>query len=378
MITGWLSVCIGVTAVLIGVSGCMLGILVDSLLSGLEIGTHDAVKARGVRLVVISVPRRYASMILSIFGYRGRHTGVQQSALTQFLFWSLLLPFARIATERSDEVKELDKGNRLALVGDAGNLSSLLSLLVSVGSLLSLFFGVISVAFGILSLVAPWIIDDWIPSTVSLIREGHPWLGWLALIVLVGTIVLLTWLMRRLKPKVAESSGPSGMMSGAADTPGSENTEKTFSRVKASVIHIDAHILGKLGQFLSVTGCHNLAIMGQKEALKRHRKVEEPEGEAANLNDLGMAFHYKGELDAAFDKYRQAMEIYEALDDQRGRAGCLANMGTIYLARKDRAKAISHYRRALLIFERLRMHKAAGRVRRAISGLEGSREAHIP
>jgi len=378
VITGWLSVGIGIIAILIGASGYVLGRLVDSLLSDLEIGTHDEMEARGVRLVLISLPRLYVRIVLSIFGWRDRPAAIQQHAVTHFLFWSLLLPFAHISTERSDQGNMPGKGEKLALLLDAGNLSRALSVVVSLGSFLSLLFGVISVAFGILSLVAPWIIDDWIPSTASLIRENHPWLGWLVLIVLIGAIVLLTWLMTSRRHKRAESRKPSGMTRGTADAPRSESTEKTLSLAKVSVIHIDAHILGSLGKFFVTMGRYNLAIRCLEEALKGHQKVRELEGEAANLNDLGVAFYCRGELDAAFDKYRQAMEIFETLDDQRGRAGCLANIATIHLAKKDRVEAIDHYQRALLIYERLRMHKAADRVRHVISGVEGSREPDMP
>ena len=376
--TGWLSVGIGTAAIVVGTSGYVLGRLVDSLLSDVKTGRRDATKARSFRLVTISLPRFYGWVVLSIFRWGDSPRVIRQHALTQFMFWSLLLPFARASTERSDTGKRPGKGNRVELIGDAGHVSTALSALVSFGSFFSLLFGLLSVTFGILSLVAPWIIDDWIPNTASLIRENRPWLGWLVLILLIGAVVLLTWLVTGRRQTWVTAMRPSRLSSSAADPPRPWSNRKSLSLAEASIIHIEAHILGSFGQFLLKMGRYGLAIRYLDQALKGHQKVREPEGKAANLNDLGVAFYYRGELDVALDRYRQALEIFEAVHDERGSAGCLANMATVYLDRRDRAKAVNHYRRALIIYERLGMHKAADRLRHVISGVGGRRQTGTP
>ena len=158
---------------------------------------------------------------------------------------------------------------------------------------------------------------------------------------------------------------------GTAEPLRSESTEKMLTRVRTSAIHTVAHIVGSIGVCFMRIGWHNLAVRCLKRALEGHQRVKEPEGEAANLANLGVALHCRGNLDRAFDAYQQAIGVYEAVDDQRGRANCLVNLGTLYVDRQDRVEALENYKRAALIYEQLGRHKTADRVRREISKVDG-------
>jgi len=364
MITGWLSIAIGMIAIFIGLLNFKLGALSGWLLSDFKIGTRDEMKSRGVKPVFIQVRYFYARVLFRIFNISLGSQGERESKLiTSYLLWALLLPFARITREIPN------KGFSLNI--DAGNLSVFMSILAQLGSYFSIFFGFLAIIFGVLSLVAPWVIDDWIPTIVTRLMNNYPWMGWLALGILVGAIVLLICFIIRRKHRKPISSKPSVATPRAtADAQQSESAEKLSSGKSKSLIHTIANTLSTVGPFLIRIGRHNMAIKCLKKALEIHQEVGELNGQASNLITLGVAFHCKGELKVSLDKYRQAKDIFKRMKDRKGQASCLANIGTVYLDKRERDKAFDHYQKALLIFEEIDRHKEADMVKNMISRID--------
>ena len=102
------------------------------------------------------------------------------------------------------------------------------------------------------------------------------------------------------------------------------------------------------------------AIKFLNEALKLGLGLfgEKHSSVATSYNNLGMAYHAKGDLDKAIDYYNKALKIWLELFGERHPdvATSYNNLGGAYHDKKDLDKAINYYNKALKIWLDLKRH----------------------
>lgn len=87
------------------------------------------------------------------------------------------------------------------------------------------------------------------------------------------------------------------------------------------------------------------------KALEKYKQMNDPEGIAKSLLNLGSIHQKKKEFDEAIDKYNQALKMFCGLPGDRSEsvANCFQNLGTIYSKQCKFTEAIDHYMVALNI-----------------------------
>ena len=93
------------------------------------------------------------------------------------------------------------------------------------------------------------------------------------------------------------------------------------------------------------------AIQSWEQALVIYRELEDRQGQANVLNNLGLAYQSLSDFRQAIAYYEQALPLFEAIGDRQGQAGALNNLGIAYRNLSDYRQAITHYEQALSLFK---------------------------
>jgi tetratricopeptide (TPR) repeat protein len=96
-----------------------------------------------------------------------------------------------------------------------------------------------------------------------------------------------------------------------------------------------------------------LAIQRQIGDSSNSDRVSSQFGEAVALNNLGIAYYYKGEHEQAIASYQESMKIFWSLYDRSGIAASLNNQSIVSLELGDYQKAIEFCHGAIGIFRNM-------------------------
>ncbi len=118
---------------------------------------------------------------------------------------------------------------------------------------------------------------------------------------------------------------------------GGKQWNKTMSRV-----------LDRFGELARLEGISEKAIKSYKESLEVMRSTGDSLGEAKALNNLGVAYLDRGELNRAMDFFTDSEKILRARTDRKGLSYVHINMGNIQRIRGEMKKAGSLFERARL------------------------------
>lgn len=94
-----------------------------------------------------------------------------------------------------------------------------------------------------------------------------------------------------------------------------------------------------------------LAFGYAQEALEMAKSINYTSGIAAALNNIGVFYRQRGNLQKALENYQLALKINDSIDNHEGKALSLSNIGTVFSLAQDYDKALKHYEEALSIFE---------------------------
>jgi tetratricopeptide (TPR) repeat protein len=75
----------------------------------------------------------------------------------------------------------------------------------------------------------------------------------------------------------------------------------------------EAAALDNIGVAYASMGQYPEALKHHQQALDIRREMGEREGEAISLQNLGFAYEHQGQPDQALDAYRQSIEVYESI-----------------------------------------------------------------
>jgi tetratricopeptide (TPR) repeat protein len=84
------------------------------------------------------------------------------------------------------------------------------------------------------------------------------------------------------------------------------------------------------------------AVGYTKEALTLANEIGDKKGQAASLNNLGIAYRNQGALDKALEYYINSLKIYDELQNKEGIALTKNNISNIYSIKKDYGQAMKY------------------------------------
>ena len=94
-----------------------------------------------------------------------------------------------------------------------------------------------------------------------------------------------------------------------------------------------------------------LARVNFKEALGIYQNLENRDGSAAALDDIGDANVFLEEFDEAVAHYEAALDIYDKSDNLAGESQMLFNVGYAYQLKGDKLKKGSGLKEARVVYE---------------------------
>ena len=97
--------------------------------------------------------------------------------------------------------------------------------------------------------------------------------------------------------------------------------------------------------------------------------VNDSQAETAAINNLGLIYQTRGELDKAEEMYKKSLEISEPAGMMELTANQYGNLGLIYEKRGDKAKAREYWEKALVLYKKIGMPHMVEQVEGFIDGL---------
>ncbi|MBW4492842.1 MAG: CHAT domain-containing protein [Oscillatoria princeps RMCB-10] len=109
----------------------------------------------------------------------------------------------------------------------------------------------------------------------------------------------------------------------------------------------EAASLENLGIAYHSLGRYTLAIDYHRQSLEIEREIGNRREEAASLGSLGNAYYSLGRYTLAIDYHRQSLEMAREIGDRRGEANSLGNLGNAYHSLGQYTLAIDYHRQSL-------------------------------
>lgn len=131
-----------------------------------------------------------------------------------------------------------------------------------------------------------------------------------------------------------------------------EETPAAIALMKAGKWQM-AHALHLQGTSHHVKGNYPMALKYYHHSLKVKNEIDDDEGMAMGLNNIGIIYKEQGNYTEALEYYRQTLEIFEKLENDGKIAIANNNIGLVLAEQKDYSNALKYYYQSLNITERL-------------------------
>jgi tetratricopeptide (TPR) repeat protein len=116
----------------------------------------------------------------------------------------------------------------------------------------------------------------------------------------------------------------------------------------------EATVLGNLGAAYLPLSQYQRAIDYSRQALPIYREVGNRNGEAKSLTNLGAAYSSLGQYQQSIEYYQQALPIFRAVGDRNTEGLLLANIGRLYAANNSPQSAIQQLKLSVEVREVIR------------------------
>ncbi len=115
----------------------------------------------------------------------------------------------------------------------------------------------------------------------------------------------------------------------------------------------EAVALDNLGLVYASRGDLDKAEERHGKALAIQEEIGNRRGQAHDLGNLGLVYFHRGEMDKAEEHHKKSVAILEEIGNRLGQAQVLGNLGNVYGGRSDLDKAEEYYNKALAIHEEI-------------------------
>ena len=122
----------------------------------------------------------------------------------------------------------------------------------------------------------------------------------------------------------------------------------------------EANSLGNLGSAYRCLGQYELAIDFHQESLAIKRDIKDRQGEAASLGNLGSAYRCLGQYERAIDFHQQHLAISREIKDRQGEVNSLGNLGLAYYYLGQYERAIDFHQQCLAISREIQYRQGEG------------------
>lgn len=112
-----------------------------------------------------------------------------------------------------------------------------------------------------------------------------------------------------------------------------------------------AQTLANLGGLYRVQGDYAKALESYDESVKRWEALGSPVGMARTLTSVGVLRYFQGEYDAALAAYQSSLKLLEGKDDKDAAAVALNGIGAVHRERGEYDLALDFYQRSLRVAE---------------------------
>ncbi len=116
----------------------------------------------------------------------------------------------------------------------------------------------------------------------------------------------------------------------------------------------EANSLGNLGNAYQSLGEYEKAIDYHEQSLAIKREIGDRKGEANSLGSLGISYHFLGQQKKAICYHKQSLAIKQEIGDGKGEANSLGNLGDVYHSLGQYERAINYQEQSLYIKQEIR------------------------
>ncbi len=110
-----------------------------------------------------------------------------------------------------------------------------------------------------------------------------------------------------------------------------------------------AQALHNIGNIKYMQGNYAGAVELYTRSLKIREELGNKKGMAQSLNNIGLMNLEQGDIDKALEFYQKSLALKEEIEDHRGIANSLNNIGNVYQDREEFNKALDYYNRLLAL-----------------------------
>lgn len=112
-----------------------------------------------------------------------------------------------------------------------------------------------------------------------------------------------------------------------------------------------AQSLANIGGVYRAQGVYAKAMESYDESVKRWEALGRPAGLARTLTSIGVLRYFQGEYDAALEAFQSGLKLLEGSDDKDTAASALNGIGAVHRERGEYDLALEYYRRSLRVAE---------------------------
>ena len=116
----------------------------------------------------------------------------------------------------------------------------------------------------------------------------------------------------------------------------------------------EANSLGNLGNAYQCLGEYERTIACYEKSLAISQEIKDRLGEAASLGNLGNVYNFLGQYEKAIAFHKQSLAISQEIEDPFGEANSLGNLGNAYQCLGEYERAIGFYEQHLAISRKIK------------------------
>ena len=131
--------------------------------------------------------------------------------------------------------------------------------------------------------------------------------------------------------------------------------KNTFTNTKEQTFYKSMHasVLGHIAFVKDENGEVLEALNSYLKVYEIFKELEDKDGIAGILNNIGVAYYNIGDVDKGVDYHFKSLKIYEELDNKEGISACLSNIAYVYDDQGEVENALKYYQKSIDISKKI-------------------------